>query len=401
MATWTPLVEDALLFVEDKQIASGSTVSSSDLRRNVCFVLLASPDRKWKVNIGDAHSSFLGPARVSLNHLVSDHTGNDSGRRVALNVLLEGRSIAEWTLDLTPSIVALECCWKREETSGSCFLNMQGAWFGFRGLAPRLVLYVDDHRIQEFHVGDGQEGVGPAERRFAVQFPVVDTQIGFYRDAGKIYLEAVFGEYVLERVSIEPCPVTPLLPAPEQLRQAIRAILRQAHEPETNEDACYEQALYLSEQYVAQTGQMPFAADDLCAQLGMSPTSDAVRTGLLLIEALVSQQVLMTALPTPNVGGRCGLVVLTLRVFYEVFLYSRGLGMPASLAEYISQLVRIGDNIENVRLKSWGASVAAYGKVTLSGKDVLPTTAECDARTEALRDPVVKFHAPFIAWLKQ
>ena len=43
-AIWMPLVEDALLLVEDGSIPSGSTVSSADLQSNIDFVLLASSD---------------------------------------------------------------------------------------------------------------------------------------------------------------------------------------------------------------------------------------------------------------------------------------------------------------------------------------------------------------------
>ena len=149
----------------------------------------------------------------SLNQLLSGMSVMIPGT-LPLDVLLGEHSIAKWTR-FHASRRSL-CHWAK--SSGSCCLKAQGAWFGFRGLAPKLVLYVDGHRIQEFSLGDDQERVGPVEHRFDVGFPIADAQIGFYRDAGRIYLEAVFAEHVLEQVPVE----SVLWSLIRQLRQAIR-----------------------------------------------------------------------------------------------------------------------------------------------------------------------------------
>jgi len=399
-AKWTPIIGDALLVKEDSAIIGGNIITMGDLWEPVELLLLSEADRDWAVNIGEASASFHGPARVSFIQLLNECNVGTAGITVPVEARLEGRPMAEWALDLTPTVNELECCWTQEQPSAPCNLKMQGAWFGCCDMPPRLVLYVDGHRIKEFAISTGDEELSITARAFDKHFLIEAHQIGFYRDAGEIRLEAVFGERVLARVLVAPCPYIPPPPDPEHLKQMIREVLQQARKPHVNADACYEQALYLTEQYAAQIGQMPFSADALCAQLGMSPTADAAGAGLYLMEALLSHQVLMRALPTAlGVGRRCGLTVLTLRVFYEVFLFSNGMGMPARLAEYTAEVRKIGATISNARLRSWAATVAAYGNATLPGEGVLPIEGEYEARMEAARAPMMTFYAPFNKWL--
>jgi hypothetical protein len=206
----------------------------------------------------------------------------------------------------------------------------------------------------------------------------------------------------LSRTKVEPLPFLPPPRDPDQLLSDIRELLRSVREGKRDVDASFEQIFFLSEEYTSVARSMPFDVATLCQQLDVSATSTAVSIGLRVLEALVAQCEVMAAIPpTPEVEGMLRLHIQSLRVFYEVFLFSRGHGFPDRLSSLTKELKSFVTYFENERVRAWATAVAAYGD-EIAAKRITPKSAAItDACRLASKSPLITCYEPFLDWLRR
>lgn len=395
--SWFPIIEEAVLLVDGEPVTNGSILDIALLQKHVEIAFLPCDDRVWTVKAGDTLLTHVGKGRLLLRDMIRRICHTSLPRTVQVTASVQNNVVSCWSISTFPSVIQSKTNWGASSCGQEHYLTVCLSLYGLLEPSLRFYLLVDGHRIHDLVPQAMKDVIQPGEHEYTVQFGVSESLLTIIHRAGDIRVEAVLDERILWGTSVVPFPFS--VPPREAgvLRNEIRDLIHQLQGDEEGADLSLERILYLTEEYVSATKSMPFQAATLSQQCGMGDAAAQVSVGLMILEALLSRHVLLTALPTTaGVEGKLALYVQSLRVFYEVFLFAHGKGNPGRLSSITTELRSAGIHFDNEYFRAWAISVAAYGEAMGLNTPVIK-----GERTLASERPLITFYKPFLDWLSQ
>jgi hypothetical protein len=339
--------------------------------------------------------------------LASQTYGSSS---LLLRISIAGRVVRFWKFDLRPVQVEFTLDWREAAAEEDYALRVRVTWLGLPSQELSLHLFAGDLELAARPIPSTGTGRLPVPRSCEVQFDLLMGELDPLRESDVSCVElCLIGEPVSRQVLPPMPPVWRRESEPENIAAEIRRIWRTSGRSVEQEDRLAEQTLYLTELYLRQRGEMPFASvagmTHKLANRGTCECREAVTGGYRLLEALrassssVSEEQFQGHVPP----GKLGMFLLTLWTINQTRLRQTGEAQSARFNELADAFEAESGQSED-SLWTWAQALASYCREQAAELCDLPRHATPDLSAAELEQlasaPLVGFDPTLNSWLK-